>query len=131
MDLAAELQKIYDSEINVRINCLWDCGIEVRLGDEVNGFLSEETFANAAGILPRLQQVIAHFYPDSSYVRALDPEVRPLAAQRLFRPPRTGARIRCPRCGALHAAPPSMEELIAFVCEHCGQSVSIEPPKIQ
>ncbi len=36
MDLAVELQKIYDSEINVRIGWLWDGGIEVRLGDEVN-----------------------------------------------------------------------------------------------
>ena len=61
VDLAVELQKIYDSEINVTIRWLWDCGIEVRLGDEVNGFLAEETFANAAGILPWLQQAIAHF----------------------------------------------------------------------
>jgi hypothetical protein len=36
--LAAELHKIYDSEINVRISCLWDGGIEVHLGDEMNGF---------------------------------------------------------------------------------------------
>jgi hypothetical protein len=52
MDLAAELQKIYDSEINVTIRWLWNCGIEVRLGDQVNGFLAEETFAHAAGIAP-------------------------------------------------------------------------------
>ena len=37
MDLAAELQKIYDSEINVEISWLWDGGIEVRLGDHLNG----------------------------------------------------------------------------------------------
>ena len=36
-DLAVELQKIYDSEINVRISWLWDGGIDVMLGDEVNG----------------------------------------------------------------------------------------------
>jgi hypothetical protein len=39
-----------------------DDGIEVRLGDEVNGFVAEETFANTAGIGPWLQQAIAHFY---------------------------------------------------------------------
>jgi hypothetical protein len=35
MDMTAELQKIYDSEINVEIliSWLWDGGIEVRLGD--------------------------------------------------------------------------------------------------
>jgi hypothetical protein len=31
-DLAVELQKIYDSEINIRIGWFWDCGIEIRLG---------------------------------------------------------------------------------------------------
>jgi hypothetical protein len=47
MDLAAELQRIYDSEINVRIGWLWDGGIEVRLGDDVNGYLAAETLASA------------------------------------------------------------------------------------
>jgi len=41
-DLAAELQKIYDSEINVSISWLWDGGITVRLGDQMNGFEAEE-----------------------------------------------------------------------------------------
>jgi hypothetical protein len=41
MDLADELQKIYDSEINVEISWLWDGGIEVRLGDRLNGFVAE------------------------------------------------------------------------------------------
>jgi hypothetical protein len=31
MDLAAELQKIYDSEINIELSWFWDGGIEVRL----------------------------------------------------------------------------------------------------
>jgi hypothetical protein len=46
-DLAAELQKIYDSEINVRINWFWDGGIEVHLGDEMNGYVAEETLSAA------------------------------------------------------------------------------------
>ena len=131
MDLAVELQKIYDNEINVTIRWLWDCGIEVRLGDEVNGYVAEETFALVAGILPWLQEAIAHFYPNSTYARALPDEGRQLAAQRLFQPARDGMRVRCPHCGAPHAATPGMEEVIAFVCAHCGQSVTVEPPKIQ
>jgi hypothetical protein len=83
MDLAVELQKIYDNEINVTIRWLWDCGIEVRLGDELNGFLAEETFAHAAGIAPWLQQAIAHFYPNSTYGKSLNEHLRALAAQRL------------------------------------------------
>jgi len=54
-----ELQRIYDSEITVRISWLWDGsvevrlgdevnGVEVRLGDEVNGFEAEERVASVS-----------------------------------------------------------------------------------
>ena len=129
IDLAAELPRVYESEINVSISWLWDGGFEVRLGDEVNGFLAEETFAHTAGILPWLEEAIAHFYPDSTYTRSLSDEVRSRAAQRLFQASRTNLRVYCPRCGAPHAPTPGIEELVAFVCDHCGASVALEPPK--
>jgi hypothetical protein len=100
MDLATELQKIYDSEINVEIGWLWDGGIDVRLGDKMNGFLAEENVAAVDDILPWLQEAIAHFYPDSTYAKSLDAEVRECAARRIFLPPRIGASVRCPHCGA-------------------------------
>jgi hypothetical protein len=75
-DLAVELQKIYDSEINVKIGWLWDGGIEIRLGDDMNGYLAEETVGTVAEIVPWLQEAIAHFYPGSCYARSLSPELR-------------------------------------------------------
>jgi hypothetical protein len=48
VDLSSELQKIYDSEINVGIGWHWDGGIEVRLGDEANGFLAQENVSSVA-----------------------------------------------------------------------------------
>ena len=75
-DLAVELQKIYDSEINVKIGWLWDGGIEIRLGDGVNGYPAEETVKSVGEIVPRLQEAIAHFYPESSYARSLSAELR-------------------------------------------------------
>ena len=71
MDIAAALQKTYDSEINVEISWLWDGGIEVRLGDRLNGFVAETTVPLVADILPWLQEAIAHFYPDSTYAKEL------------------------------------------------------------
>ena len=50
-DLAIELQKIYDSEINLRIGWFWDGGIEIRLGDDINGYLAEETVSIVAEIV--------------------------------------------------------------------------------
>jgi hypothetical protein len=103
IDLAAELQRIYDSEINVRIGWLWDGGIEVRLADDVNGYLAAETVASAAEILPWLQEAIAHFYPASSYVGSLGPEIRKRGAARLFAPPVAGAQVRPLGSGVRHA----------------------------
>ena len=82
MDIAAELQKIYDSEINVEISWLWDGGIEVRLGDRLNGFVAETNVSLVADILPWLQEAIAHFYPDSTYAKGLPMEVRDRARRR-------------------------------------------------
>ena len=131
MDLSSELQKIYDSEINLRIGWLWDGGIEVQLGDEANGFLAKENVRSVAEIMLWLQEAIAHFYPTSSYAESLSREVRERAANRLFLPPKVGASVVCPHCGAPHAAPPGMDELLWFFCARCGNSVEVKPPKVQ
>jgi hypothetical protein len=73
VDLTSELQKIYDSEINLRIAWLWDGGIEVRLGDEMNGFLAEENVRSVPEIVPWLQEAIAHFLPDLILRQILKP----------------------------------------------------------
>lgn len=93
-DLAGELQKIYDSEINAKIGWFWDGGIEIGLGDEMNGYMAEETVKSIGEIIPWLQEAIAHFYPGSSYARSLSPELRERAKQRLFQPPKTSVRRR-------------------------------------
>ena len=130
-DLALELQKIYDSEINVRIGWFWDGAIEIRLGDDMNGYLAAETVKAVADIIPWLQKAVAHFYSGSSYARSLSPELRERAKQGLFQPPKIGAQVICPHCGAPHAAPPGMDELFAFVCSHCGNPVEVPKAPVQ
>jgi hypothetical protein len=39
--LEEELQKIHDSEINLEIRWMWDAGIDIKLGDEMNGHKAE------------------------------------------------------------------------------------------
>ena len=131
MDLEHELQRIYDSEINLEIGWFWDGGITVRLGDKMNGYLAEETVTSVADVLPWLQEAIARFYPESTYALSLDPAVKARAAGRVFLPPQAGAQVCCPHCGALHANPGGFEELFAFTCYHCGKYVEVEPPKVQ
>jgi hypothetical protein len=127
--LEDELQRVYDSEINVRISWLWDGGIDIRLGDEVNGFLAEESVSSVDEILPWLQEAIVHFYPTSTYAASLDPEIRSRAATRLFRPPSVGATAVCPHCGAPNTS--MMDEVIAYVCRRCGEAVKAEPSRVQ
>jgi hypothetical protein len=63
VDLAAELQKIYDSEINLRISWLWDGGIDARLGDEMNGYPAEENVRSVDEIIPCSRRPSRTFYP--------------------------------------------------------------------
>jgi hypothetical protein len=128
-ELSVELQKIYDSEINISIGWLWDGGIVLRLGDELNGYEAEETVATIADVLPWLQEAIAHFYPSSSYARNLDAAVADRAKDRVFLPPRGGATAICPYCEAANWVP-GIDELLAFVCRRCGASVEVKRPPV-
>jgi hypothetical protein len=68
-DLEEILRALYDSEINASISWLWDGGIDVMLGDELNGYKAEgkvSTFAEAAAWLR--DQACIH-YPDSGFSR--------------------------------------------------------------
>jgi hypothetical protein len=48
MELGCVIQALYDSEINCSITTFWDGGFTVRLGDEMNGFVAEQTCATAS-----------------------------------------------------------------------------------
>jgi hypothetical protein len=65
--LEQELQKIYDSEINIHISWLWDGGIDLKLGDEMNGYDAEGQIRTVAEIVPWLQKAISKHYPRSQY----------------------------------------------------------------
>ena len=39
--LEQEFQKIFDGEISVQIGWFWNGGIEVKLGDEMSGYVAE------------------------------------------------------------------------------------------
>jgi hypothetical protein len=63
------LQDLYDSEINFSISSFWDAGFEVKLGDDLNGFVASgiaKIFDEAAEWLR--VQAIEHF-PDSALAR--------------------------------------------------------------
>ena len=80
-----------------------------------------------ADILGWLQEAIAHFYPDSTYARGLEPELKERAARRIFTPPSMGAHVTCSHCGAPNANQSRMEEIICFICARSGAAVEVKP----
>jgi hypothetical protein len=62
-----ELQKIYDSEINVEISWTRDGPIAVKLGNEFTGFNAEGTVTEISEVLQWLQEAIHSHYPESQY----------------------------------------------------------------
>jgi hypothetical protein len=71
--LLSVLCSLYASEINVSIciSSLWDEGWEVKLGDTVNGFQAEKTFANAEleNAARWLAEQASLHYPESDFAR--------------------------------------------------------------
>ena len=84
-----ELQKIYDSEINVSISWLWDGGIDVRLGDHLNGYSAEVNVPTSADIVPLLQAAIAELSrgeqtENKLCLSSLRMDEQPLTEEQLF-----------------------------------------------
>jgi hypothetical protein len=65
--LRTELQKIYDSEINIEISWLGDRPITVKLGNEFYGFDPQVTVSKISEVLPWLEQAIHERYFMSKY----------------------------------------------------------------
>ena len=73
MTLDEVLDKLYDSEINFSISCFWDNGIDVKLGDEMNGFRAETNVATSAEAAAWLDAQARRFYPQSKYAIGREP----------------------------------------------------------
>lgn len=65
--METELQKIYDSEINISISTFWDGRYDLKLGDHVNGYEAESNVDTAKEIIPWFQEQIKIHYPTSAY----------------------------------------------------------------
>jgi hypothetical protein len=62
-------QKLYDSEINFSVSCLWDGGFQVKLGDATNGYKYEASLDSWDDVEPWLKSSAILHYPDSEFAR--------------------------------------------------------------
>ena len=73
MNLEKELKRLYDSEINVRIQCFWDGDWTVWLGDEMNGYFKPTwDSCELHEIVPAIRELARKHFPNSKYVKNLD-----------------------------------------------------------
>jgi hypothetical protein len=63
------LSALYESEINASISWLWDGGIDVALGDELNGYDAEGQVSTIAEAAAWLRDQACRHYPDSTFAR--------------------------------------------------------------
>ena len=73
MRLDEVLDALYASELNFSISCFWDAGIDVKLGDAMNGFDAEANVATAAEAAAWLDDKARQFFPRSKYATGKDP----------------------------------------------------------
>lgn len=63
------MQDLYHSEINVSVTSFWDSGFEVKLGDEMNGFLAEDRLQYWGQVEPWLRDKAIEHFPDSLFAK--------------------------------------------------------------
>ena len=68
-DLEEILSALYESEIAASIAWLWDGGIDVALGDELNGYDAEARVSTFAKATAWLRDQACKHYPDSGFAR--------------------------------------------------------------
>jgi hypothetical protein len=69
INVEAILDDLYASEINIEISWLWDGGIDVNLGDELNGYAAKGNVRSMAEAAVWLRDQSCQHYPDSQFAR--------------------------------------------------------------
>lgn len=68
-NLSELLTDLYKSEINVSISWFWDAGINLALGDDLNGYEAEVQVATLAEAAEWLRAKAVEHYPDSVFAK--------------------------------------------------------------
>lgn len=67
MDIEIVMKKLYNSEINCSISCFWDNGWDVKLGDDMNGFVAEGNFRILDEAADFLDREARKYFAESTY----------------------------------------------------------------
>ena len=68
-DLEEVLLSLYASAINVSISWIWDGDIDVKLGDQLNGYTAEGKVGTVTEIADWLRDQAVRHYPSSEFAK--------------------------------------------------------------
>ena len=69
IDIEAVINDLYASEINASISWAWDGGIDLELGDPLNGYDAYGKVSTVAEVAAWLRDHACQHYPDSEFAR--------------------------------------------------------------
>lgn len=58
-------KRIYDYEINFSVSTFWDGGYDVKLGDDLNGYVAEGNVEEWEQVEPLLETMFYEHYPEA------------------------------------------------------------------
>jgi hypothetical protein len=114
MDLGVITDALYESEINCSVATFWDGGFDVKLGDEMNGFVLETNCKTSSEAAEFLDKAAREHFPESAYA---------LGKNGATRGGRIGTRTdgepfslgnRCKLCGG-----PVLNSAKVLTCQKC------------
>ena len=62
-------QELYDSEINFKVSSFWDGGFDVWIGDDLNGFRSQDCLRTWAEVEEWLKAEAIVHWPESVFAK--------------------------------------------------------------
>jgi hypothetical protein len=84
MELGDVMMRLYNSEINFSVSTFWDNGFDVKLGDEMNGFVAEANVKTPAEAAEFLDRSAREHFAESVYALGREEhERRELAGRKL------------------------------------------------
>lgn len=68
-------EALYKSEINLHISWFWDAGFDVKIGDEMNGYLASFSSYDLFEIEKWIEQKAKELFPDSKFSKTYKKEI--------------------------------------------------------
>lgn len=69
-------EALYKSEINLHISWFWDAGFDVKIGDEMNGYLASFSSYDLFEIEKWIEQKAKELFPDSKFSKTYKMEIK-------------------------------------------------------